>query len=103
MFCCFPYSDFEVDYESNENASIVYAALAVDKEIMHHDPKIIPCSFNFVASLINSYLDSISQCILDGIKMAVDSGLHPPLTVESDYFNAVKSILKKRLRMDDQR
>ncbi|KAK9204601.1 hypothetical protein WN943_014863 [Citrus x changshan-huyou] len=41
--------------------------------------------------------------VLDGIKMAVDSGLHPPLTVESDYFNAVKSILKKRLRMDDQR
>ncbi|ESR54346.1 hypothetical protein CICLE_v10023204mg [Citrus x clementina] len=25
--------DFEVDYESNENASIVYAALAVDKEL----------------------------------------------------------------------
>ncbi|KAH9724139.1 hypothetical protein KPL70_007374 [Citrus sinensis] len=26
-------SDFEVDYESNENASIVYAALAIDKEL----------------------------------------------------------------------
>ncbi|KAH9780052.1 hypothetical protein KPL71_007930 [Citrus sinensis] len=25
--------DFEVDYESNENASIVYAALAIDKEL----------------------------------------------------------------------
>lgn len=36
------------------------------------------------------------MAILDGIKMVVDSGLHPPLTVESDYFNAVKSILKKR-------
>ncbi|KAH9780083.1 hypothetical protein KPL71_007937 [Citrus sinensis] len=25
--------NFEVDYESNENASIVYAALAIDKEL----------------------------------------------------------------------
>ncbi|KAK9204609.1 hypothetical protein WN943_014871 [Citrus x changshan-huyou] len=29
----FPCNDFEVDYESNENASIVYAALAIDKEL----------------------------------------------------------------------
>ncbi|KAH9780128.1 hypothetical protein KPL71_007969 [Citrus sinensis] len=27
------HGDFEVDYESNENASIVYAALAIDKEL----------------------------------------------------------------------
>ena len=41
-----------MDYESNENASIVYAALAIDKEVIHHDPipKIILCSFNFIAS-----------------------------------------------------
>ncbi|KAJ0102869.1 hypothetical protein Patl1_05188 [Pistacia atlantica] len=26
-------SDFEVDYESEENASMVFAALAVDKEL----------------------------------------------------------------------
>lgn len=27
-------SDLEVDYESEENASMVYAALAVDKEVI---------------------------------------------------------------------
>jgi hypothetical protein len=27
----------EVDYESEENASMVYAALAVDKEVILHD------------------------------------------------------------------
>lgn len=30
-------SDLEVDYESEENASMVYAALAVDKEVILHD------------------------------------------------------------------
>lgn len=29
-------SDLEVDYESEENASMVYAALAVDKEVILH-------------------------------------------------------------------
>lgn len=30
-------SDLEVDYESEENASMVYAALVVDKEVILHD------------------------------------------------------------------
>lgn len=30
-------SDFEVDYESEENAQIVYSALAVDKEVVFRD------------------------------------------------------------------
>lgn len=38
-------SDFEVDYESEENAQVVYSALAVDKEVLHHDA---PISTNFL-------------------------------------------------------
>lgn len=34
-------SDLEVDYQSDENASIVYAALAVDKEVIIHDDQLI--------------------------------------------------------------
>ncbi|KAK9199497.1 hypothetical protein WN944_014688 [Citrus x changshan-huyou] len=132
--------DFEVDYESNENASIMYAALAVDKELQPDKVKRqisivngkllviiksrcifksrikagltciirnsngvswLPPSLGKLAQKIWRLLNALA--ILDGIKMALDSGLHPPLTVESNYFNAVKSILKKRLRMDDQR
>lgn len=42
LFC----SDLEVDYESEESASIVYAALAVDKEVMLHVLKLCLCSFH---------------------------------------------------------
>lgn len=35
MFLLFPtYSDLEVDLESKENASMIYAALAVDEEVI---------------------------------------------------------------------
>lgn len=34
-------SDLEVDYQSDENALIVYAALAVDKEVIIHDDQLI--------------------------------------------------------------
>lgn len=42
LFC----SDLEVDYESEESASIVYAALAVDKEVMLRMLKLCRCSFH---------------------------------------------------------
>jgi hypothetical protein len=37
----------EVDYESDENASMVYAALAVDKEVIPHDAETIFSFFFF--------------------------------------------------------
>lgn len=37
-------SDFEVDYESEENAQVVYSALAVDKEVLLRDAP-IPTNF----------------------------------------------------------
>ena len=38
----------EVDYESDENASMVYAALAVDKEVILHDAETIFSFFFFL-------------------------------------------------------
>lgn len=43
-------SDFEVDYESEEKAQIVYSALAVDKEVVFHDAS-IQANFCFVVVL----------------------------------------------------
>lgn len=58
-------SDFEVDYESEENAQVVYSALAVDKEVLFRDAP------------IPTYFSPLKLLLLDVAKFYVHLQLQP--------------------------
>lgn len=59
-------SDLEVDYESEESASIVYAALAVDKEVIFHMLNLCLAYFN--SDSVSILSDSIYNCSCNQIR-----------------------------------